>query len=678
MKWFRFPAIASLAVTLIVALAFPAARAQTSSAPSPAQPPTTQSSTIDTPETAGDESFLAAREAFRTGNRRQLEILQQELSASGHVLASYADYYLLRQGLEKQDEAAIQAFIAREGDSYLGERLAADWLKVLARRGNWEEAARLYARLQKPDQESRCVDIQGRLRQSVGSVNRVAAQAEAEKLWITLSEVPEGCHALFSHLGETLPDDLYWQRIRLLTERGKQPATRQALRVLPEGQQPEAKQFTLLWEKPLLWLARQKQAALPNRARQEVVALAIARLAANDPHLAIEQLERWQTLIGKEATAWCWGTIALQGARRHLPDALAWYGKSRPELLSPDAAEWRIRAALRAQNWKMVRASIENLPEEQKSDPAWIYWLARADKAQGRLNDARDRFWQLRGQPHFYGNLADEELRREIRIPPPAPPPSAAERAAARANPGLQRALALFRLDLRLEGIREWNWAVRDMDDRQLLAAANLALEHHIYDRAISTAERTREQHNYALRFLAPFDGQVRPAARERALDDAWVYGLMRQESRFITHAKSSAGASGLMQLMPATAKWVARKIGLKDYKHANVNDPDINLLLGTHYMRMVLESLSNHPVLASAAYNAGPGRARRWCADIPLEGAIYAETIPFNETRDYVKKVMSNSVYYTILFTGRSVSLYERLNTIPAKGDASAVAELP
>ncbi|MDR0233891.1 MAG: transglycosylase SLT domain-containing protein, partial [Zoogloeaceae bacterium] len=233
------------------------------------------------------------------------------------------------------------------------------------------------------------------------------------------------------------------------------------------------------------------------------------------------------------------------------------------------------------------------------------------------------------------------------------------------------------RLDFRLEAVREWNWAIRDMDDRQLLAAAKLAHEYHIYDRAINTANRTQSQHDYTLRFLAPFDVQVRAAAREQSLDDAWVYGLMRQESRFIVQAKSSVGASGLMQLMPNTARWVAKKIGLKDYDHARVNDTETNLLLGTSYMRMVLESLNNHPVLASAAYNAGPSRAQRWRAEVPLDTVIYIETIPFDETRDYVKKVMSNTVYYAMLFTGKPTSLYARLGKIPARGGDTRV-ELP
>jgi soluble lytic murein transglycosylase len=153
----------------------------------------------------------------------------------------------------------------------------------------------------------------------------------------------------------------------------------------------------------------------------------------------------------------------------------------------------------------------------------------------------------------------------------------------------------------------------------------------------------------------------------------------MRQESRFITSAKSNVGASGLMQLMPATAKWVARKIGLRDFSQGRVNDTETNVLLGTSYMRLVMENLDNHPVLASAAYNAGPGRAKKWRADRPLEGAIYAETIPFSETRDYVKKVMSNAVYYSALFNGKPDSLKARLGTIGARtADAPKDADLP
>jgi soluble lytic murein transglycosylase len=227
--------------------------------------------------------------------------------------------------------------------------------------------------------------------------------------------------------------------------------------------------------------------------------------------------------------------------------------------------------------------------------------------------------------------------------------------------------------------VREWVFSLRGMDDRQLLAAAHFAHGQEIWDRAINTADRTRVQHNYSLRYSAPFSDQVRPKAQQLSLDDGWVYGLMRQESRFVMKAKSTVGAQGLMQLMPATAKWVAKKINLTGFHPSRVTEMNMNVTLGTNYMKMVLDSLDNHPVLASAAYNAGPGRAKRWRAEQALEGAIYAETIPFAETRDYVKKVMSNAVYYSALFEDKPQSLKARLGTIRPKGTGEkGVEELP
>jgi soluble lytic murein transglycosylase len=191
-----------------------------------------------------------------------------------------------------------------------------------------------------------------------------------------------------------------------------------------------------------------------------------------------------------------------------------------------------------------------------------------------------------------------------------------------------------------------------------------------LWDRAINTAERTRSLHDFGLRYLAPYREQFRAYAIEHGLDEAWVFGLVRQESRFIADARSSAGAMGLMQLMPATARWVAGKLGLKSFRQAVVTDLDTNISLGTYYLRHVLDTLDNHPVLASAGYNAGPGRARAWRPDGSMEGAIYSETIPFNETRDYVKKVMSNASYYARIFGRGAVSLKERLGIIPPRSD--------
>jgi soluble lytic murein transglycosylase len=211
----------------------------------------------------------------------------------------------------------------------------------------------------------------------------------------------------------------------------------------------------------------------------------------------------------------------------------------------------------------------------------------------------------------------------------------------------------------------EWRWAMRGRNDMELLAAAEIGRREAFYDMAIYSAERTREDHDYSLRYLTPYRDITQRYARQLDVDDAWVYGLIRQESRFIVVARSGVGASGLMQLMPATAKWVAKKMGLGNF---SVNDIETNVQLGTWYLRYVRDNLSGNEVMATAAYNAGPARARAWQDSRPLDGTIYAETIPFSETRDYVQKVMANAAYYASTFGHDNISLKTRMGTIPAR----------
>ncbi|MDR1935229.1 MAG: lytic transglycosylase domain-containing protein [Candidatus Accumulibacter sp.] len=621
--------------------------------------------------TSLDELFLAARDATHAGDRARLERLAVALQ--GHELAAYVDYWRLQLDLEKKiDAAAVLAFLAANEGNYLAEKIRGAWLKKLGQRQQWPVFDAEYTSLAQPDQELACYALQSRLARGDAS-----ALDEAMPLWLKLIDPPESCHPVLEALivGKRVQADDVWARIRRQVESDRLTGARHSMNYLPRSQTPDARTALAVTNSPMPWLA--KTPLSDSRMHRELIALAIARVARGDPRVAAGQLERLEARLHAGEKGWAWGVIGWQAALRHLPEASGWYAKAGDAPMSDEVAQWRIRAALRARDWERVRAAIEKTPPALAGQPAWIYWLARAHRAGGRAGKAEALFAGIAGQPNFYGNLADEELGRSVVPPPRAVPPTAAETAQAAANGSIRRALALFRLKLRTEAVREWNWGLRGMSDRELLAASTVAERAGVYDRAIATADRTRAEHDYALRYLSPFGEQIRPAAREQSLDDAWVYGLMRQESRFITDARSSAGASGLMQLMPATARWVASKIGLKNFHKSRVNDTETNVLLGTSYLRLVMERLDQHPLLASAGYNAGPGRARKWQADHPLEGAIYAETIPFNETRDYVKKVMSNTLYYSALFTGQPSSIKRWLGTVGPRADAPG-GELP
>jgi len=250
------------------------------------------------------------------------------------------------------------------------------------------------------------------------------------------------------------------------------------------------------------------------------------------------------------------------------------------------------------------------------------------------------------------------------------------------------RALYAIRIGLRAEGVREWNYTTNlhvkgGLEDRAMLAAADMACKAEVWDRCINSSERTRNVIDLEQRFPMPFKNAVVARSKQINLDPAYVYGLIRQESRFIMDARSGVGASGLMQVMPATAKWTAKKIGLTDFTPSQITDRDTNIAIGTGYLKLVLESFNGSMPMAAAAYNAGPGRPRTWRgqAGAPtLEAAIWAENIPFNETRDYVKKVLSNTTNYAALITGQPQSLKARLGMVgPRDGSTTDTSiELP
>jgi soluble lytic murein transglycosylase len=350
---------------------------------------------------------------------------------------------------------------------------------------------------------------------------------------------------------------------------------------------------------------------------------------------------------------------------------LPWFQQAGAVALSDFQREWWARAALRAGDWQAVQGAIASMGDATQAQPVWRYWRARALQATGRREAATPVFLELSREHHYYGQLAQEELGPVVRAPANAKTASDDVSAVAR-QPGIARALALYQLGLRGDAGLEWNWAIQAFSDAQLLAAAELARRMEWYDRAISTAERTRELHDFELRFIAPYRELAQKAARENQIDEAWVFGLMRQESRFVNVARSSVGASGLMQIMPSTARWIARRLGIKRFHPDEMQDPAKNIQFGAYYLKHVQTSLDGSPVLATAAYNAGPTRARRWRDSRPMEAAVYIESIPFAETRDYVKKVMSNAMYYAQRFGQPSVLLKDRLGTVPPQAPAT------
>lgn len=603
-----------------------------------------------------DDAFLSARDAARSGDARRLEQLLPRFQ--GQLLEPYVRYWWLRTRLEKLESSEIRAWLAANTDTPLSDYLRRDWLKLLGKNGQWETFSAELPALVNEDLETTCYALQARTQTDS------MALREARPLWFVARALPDSCDPLFEELlrGQQLSTEDVWARLRLALEAGQAGLAGRVAAFLPKGQAPDARQLSAISGNPAAHLT-DARLELKSRAGREAAMFAVHRLARTSPQQAAAHWTRLAPRFSEEERAYVWGMLGYFGAMRHDPAALEWF--SRASGMSDLQLGWNVRAALRAQRWPQVLTAIEAMTPKEAGDPAWRYWRARALKTVGREAEALALLKPLSAEYNFYGQLAQEDLGGTVQAPAAAYKPTEQDIAVIAARPGIRRALALFQLDVRLEAVREWLWAIRGLSDRQLLAAAEVARRNSVYDRAINTAERTVFEHDFGLRYLAPYRDQLKAAARQLDLDEAWVNGLIRQESRFIAQARSRVGASGLMQLMPATAKWVAGRIGLKDWQWSQVTEVETNISLGTYYLRHVLDTLDGSPVLASAAYNAGPGRARAWRAGERMEAAIYAESIPFNETRDYVKRVMANSSYYAHNFSQQAQSLRERIGII-------------
>jgi len=613
-----------------------------------------------------EEIFLAARAAVRAGDYNKLARYDAQLQ--GYLLEPYVNSWLLRQRLEDVPAEEVRAFLSNQKGSLLAELVRRDWLKALGRKQQWEMFRAELPLLVSDDNEIICYALQARWQQQDAS-----ALAEVRAQWYAPRELPEGCVPLAEALiasGEFTSRQV-WERVRLLLEAGAVSAAWRAAEYLPAQEALDRGRLFAVAAGPQRFLDDKKK-NLSQRAVRELTMFALHRLARSDPPAAAAIWDaKLRAHFSAEEQGYVWGQLALQAARRNLPEALKWYAHAETARapLTEEQLAWRLRAALRQGDWNEVRISAEMMSPLQRNEPAWIYWQGRAAQALGNPVGARTLFERIAGEHHFYARLAAEELGLAFTVPSKGYTPTAEDVAAIAREPGFARALALYQLGQRFESAREWIWSIRGMDDKQLLAAAEFARQNEMFDRAINTADKTLALHDFSVRYLAPYREALGENARAQQLEEAWVLGLVRQESRFISAVKSSAGAAGLMQLMPATAKWVAHRMGMQDYSWARVTDAGVNAALGTYYLRHVLDDLDGNPVLAAAAYNAGPGRARKWRDTRALEGAIYAETIPFNETRDYVKKVMNNTMYYAAILGGQARTLKARLGVIAPRG---------
>ena len=624
-------------------------------------------STAAQAQNKGDDVVLEMQQAFKKGDKNRLSALLPQ--TRGHVLEPLAAYWEMRARLENAPESEIRGFLNTYAGSYYEDRLRNDWLLQLGKRRDWAGFTAEYPRYRmRDDRELRCYAL------ATEAMNSKADVAEeAKRLWYSLREADDGCTYVAEHLhsGKQINALDLWRKARIAMDGNRPRAAQAAVNI----EAPRlAEQVALIHADPDRYL--DKRIIAITKSRKELAVLALIRLAAKDPDQAAQLLDkRWSIQLSPEERNWTWAVIGKQAAQKLQDNASSYFSKVQKDSdLNDDLLIWKVRASLRQGQWRQVLTATQAMSPESQKDPAWLYWRARALMATAQdaapKQEAQALLRSMASVRGFYEQMALEDLGQLITVPERPSALTPQEKAAALINLGLQRALYAIQMGLRPEGNREWNYSTNlhtpgGMNDRDLLAAADLACQRQVWDRCINTSDRTKEVIDFDQRFPMPLREIVVRRANDIRLDPAYVYGLIRQESRFIMDARSHVGAAGLMQVMPATAKWTAKKIGMNGFTPDQITDREVNVAIGTGYLKLVLDDFEGSMPMATAAYNAGPGRPRNWRNGPVLEAAIWAENIPFQETRDYVKKVLSNTTNYAAILTRQPQSLKARLGMI-------------
>ena len=571
-------------------------------------------------------------------------IPSRKADSQSKILSDYSQYEGALEAAKRGDDVWPQQFLAQASDSAMAENVRNEWLKNLGYRGQWALFQQEYAKL---DKDGRAQEVQCYADLNGGNYAKAADLVRETK------KLPQGCTRFIESAAASgrLNGDDAWRRVRGL---------------LGNSQTTDARNLAAALGSPFDG---------DGQGAQEYSLLSVIGKDARKSPAAAATLAGMESGLSRAQSSYAWGVLGhYQALNQNMPAALGYYSRAAERgQFSDEQWEWYARAALRLQRWNDLAGIIQTMPAKLQNDPTWQYWLARSLSAQGDSTRASALYEKAAASGrNFYALLSAEELGRSVSTRNTVDSSEKGGVKRMEKDGAINRALVLFKQSqtsgdwkMRRQAQAEWRFATRGFNEDNLLAAAQAAFNNQFYDMAINSADRTDTKLDFNLRYPAPFKETTERYATQAGIDPAWVYGLIRQESRFAMGAQSSVGAQGLMQVMPATAREIAGKIGMNSEELYTM---DGNIRMGTWYMSDAKRRLQNNEVMATAGYNAGPARARNWQAATPLEGSIYAETIPFTETRDYVKKVMTNATYYASLFNERQTSLKQRMGTVPAR----------
>lgn len=620
--------------------------------------------------------FRDAYAAAELGNR---EPAQQNLA----LLREYVLWPDLRAAwlgasMASADAAEIEAFLDRYGALKPARALRYRYALHLAQSGRNEDFLDLYRAFYQGLDIARldCLALNA----EILSGNRANVAGRATALWLVGYSQADECDPVFDYLrgAGLLTGALYRERYELALSARQYSLARYLARSLDEVRLEEAEAWLSVQRDPAAYL--ESAAAGPDleeATRRERIQWAIERIALTDAPLAEQywqQFGKGQRFPDAEAAALD-RHIALWHARQHDPDALIRLNALPQSVADDEVRRWQARSALARHEWAEVIAIIEAMPAGQRTEEEWRYWLAVALQQSGSDARARDVFHDLSRQRSYYGFLAADELGLDYPYDHVTVTPDHGVLRQLSDDPAFVRARELFHVGLESRGRSEWDDAVARLGRDEKVQAGLLAHRWGWHSRAIATLAAAGQYDDLELRYPLPWPEQFAEASATARIPSSWAYGVARSESLFIPDIRSHAGAIGIMQLMPATGRRTAGELNLPYRGLSTLTDPASNIRLGTTYLGKMLQRFEENRVVATAAYNAGPSRVEKWLpASQGLDARIWIENIPFNETRDYVRRVLVSEAIFNWRLTGRTYRLSEGLGTIaPA---ASKVAK--
>ncbi|MGV6393610.1 transglycosylase SLT domain-containing protein [Pseudomonas caspiana] len=563
-----------------------------------------------------------------------------------YPLEPYLAYDELTARLKTASNAEIEKFLAEHGDLPQANWMKLRWLRWLAERGDWQPFVKYY------DPKMNFVELDCLYGQYLlGHGKKAEGYASAEKLWMTGKTLPAACDGFFAQWATDgqLPEQKRWQRAKLAATAGNYSLATTLVNSL-NSLAPQGKLLLDIAKKPEM-LNNPAQFAPVDEAMSDVVGLGLRRMAKQDPQKAMELLDGYAARMhfSHEEKVQIAKEIGLTLARRYDGRALEVMTKYDPDLRDNTVTEWRLRLLLRLGQWEDAYELTRRLPKDLADTNRWRYWEARSlELAQPKSPLIPSLYKDVAKERDFYGFLAADRTQSSYQLNNKPLLLSQALITKVRNTPGVRRALEFHDRGQIVDGRREWYHVSRHFSRDEMVAQAKLAYDLKWYFPAIRTISQAQYWDDLDIRFPMAHRETLVREAKVRGLHSSWVFAITRQESAFMDDARSGVGASGLMQLMPATAKETARKFSIPLASPQQVLDPDKNIQLGAAYLSQVHSQFNGNRVLASAAYNAGPGRVRQW-----LKGAnhlafdVWVESIPFDETRQYVQNVLSYSVIY-------------------------------